>query len=45
MALGAVQLENGFGFAFEDAVLHAVLFVFAAAKRAFDLDVSAFLKS
>ncbi len=43
MALRAVELEDGFGFALPDAVCYAVLrSVFAAVERSFDLNVCAF---
>jgi len=44
LPLGAIQLEDGFGFAFVDSVLDPGLLVFAAPERAFDLDMSSFLE-
>jgi len=44
LALGAIQLQNGFRFAFVGVVLDAVLFVFAAPELAFDLDMGSFLQ-
>lgn len=44
LTLGAIQLENGFHFAFKTSVRDAVFFVLAAPERAFDLDVGSFLE-
>jgi len=44
LALGAIQLQDGFGFAFVDSVLDAGLLVFAAPERAFHLYVGSFLE-
>jgi len=44
LALGAIQLQDGFRFTFVGVVLDAVLFVFAAPELAFDLDVGSFLE-
>jgi len=42
--LSAIQLQDRFETAFEDSVLHAVFFVFAATKFAFHLHVRALLQ-
>ena len=43
LLFGTVQLEDGLGSDLEDAVLHAVLLVFAAPQLAFHLEVRALL--
>jgi len=44
MALGAIQLQYGFHFAFQASVHDAVLFVLAAPELAFDLDMGYFFE-